>query len=147
MTLVCVERLGAEHPGSIVTVPNLCPVTLAGDPYFVPFGADPTKGVEKTIAVGSTMVYVVPITNPTGAIVPDVRVYLEHVGTIDAAFRQATWNIGAFRPNDIFFAAWTVSARGAAYGTFHASVVALSATHEAVRLSVPLGLRRDDYRM
>jgi hypothetical protein len=69
---------------------------------------------------------------------------LEHLGVSDAAFRAATWNLGNFRPKHIFFGAWEVNAVGAAPGAFDASIVALSETHDPVRLRVPFRLQLDE---
>ena len=144
VTVVCVARSGAQHPGSVVAAPGLCPVKLARDAYVVRPDADPATPTGRSIALGTTVELVVPITNPTAAPLPGVAVYLEHLGTSDATFRPTTWNAGDLSPKETFFAAWEVNATGAAAGAFHASVVALSPKHNPVRLSIPFKLQLDD---
>jgi hypothetical protein len=146
VTVVCVNRAGPEHPGSVVSSPDPCPVTLAGDAYAVQVGGDPAQAVARSITVGTTMELVVPVVNPTAAALPNAQVYLEHLGISDATFRPTTWNLGDFRPGDTFFAAWEVSAHDVAPGVFRASVVALSEKRDPVRLQVPFRLQRADHR-
>jgi hypothetical protein len=140
VTLVCVDRAAPEHAGVVVPSPNPCPVTLAGAAHFGQLGGDPAKAANDSLTVGTTMELVVPVTNPTGAVLPDACVYLEHLGASAATFRPRTWNLGRFQPNETFFGAWDVSALGVTAGIFRASLVALCDAHEPVRLQLPFKL-------
>jgi hypothetical protein len=137
--LIVTHKKPANPAAQTVAIANACPVVLAGTAYPVALGDDPgQRPASSVVTAGTEFELVAPVTNPTGKSLADVRVYLEHVGTCDADFRPATWNIGELKPKAVFYAAWRVKARAGQSGTFKASVVAVSRRANPVRLSAQM---------
>jgi hypothetical protein len=141
VTLACVERVGPYPDGQHITPPNPCPIALAADPYpLAPHGNPAKPTPAKTIPAGVVVQLVVPITNPRRRTVSAVQVYLEHLGSSDATFAPATWNVGDLAPDAVFYATWVVSTGGGSLGSFSASVVVASKGTDPVRLNARLRL-------
>lgn len=141
VTLACVERVGPDPGGQIISPPNPCPIVLAADPYPLAPHGNPTKPAPpKTIPAGVVVELVVPLTNPQSQSVPGVQVYLEHLGTSDVSFAPATWNVGDLAPGAVFYATWAISTRGRSSGPFTASVVVASKGTDPVRLGARVRL-------
>jgi hypothetical protein len=135
VTLACVEPALVDPPGQTIPTPRPCPIVLAGNPYPVRPGSDPSRPVSgRRIALGSHVELVVPITNPGKHAVEDVEVYLEHLGSSDAEFAPATWRVGRMAAGAVFYASWLVHPSGVATGIFEASIVVASRGRDPVRL-------------
>jgi hypothetical protein len=136
--LACVEN-AAESGGSLIGTHNPCPVAMAGEPYVVLVGADPSgrpRGRASPEGVGLDLV--VPVVNPTSAVLHDVTVYLEHLGLSDLWFEPATWNVGTLNPGQVFYPSWSISANGKVTGQIPVCVVVGSRDVDPVRLQTKL---------
>jgi hypothetical protein len=137
--LACVEPAPAEPAGQIVHAPNPCPVTLAGDPYAVLPGTDPTfPPTDQRIPLGADLELVAQVTNPGRRRVNEVEVYLEHLGSSDAEFEPRTWSAGTLRHGDVFYASWPFRTSGLRTGAFSACIVVACAGRDTVRLDARL---------
>lgn len=147
--LACADRVIPEGPGQVVNTPRPCPVVLAKAPYPIAIGGDPTTPpANATFPQGQALELVAQITNPRKVRLQDVQVYLEHLGTSDASFVPATWNVGTLDPGAVFYATWSVFTSGVLTGAFRASIVVSSQSTDATRLSgeLEIGRKRVDAR-
>lgn len=135
VTIACVDGIKPEREGRLVRSRNACPIVLASHPYPVARGSDPRNVPSSTAMItGSAMDWVAPITNPTRKVLLDVQIYLEHLGSCNAAFAPMTWNVGALMPKEVFYASWNIDATDGLVGAFTASLVVGSKNNDTVRL-------------
>jgi hypothetical protein len=141
--LACVDPAPADPAGQLVPTPKPCPVDLAGNPYWVEPGEDPSSSAGAVLPPTTELDLVVPLTNPRRGPIREVAAYLEHLGGSDAPFQPAAWNIGTLRRGDVFFATWRVTTSGVLSGGFDLSVVVQSdgtdptRLHPRIRISGP----------
>jgi hypothetical protein len=139
VTIVCTEPALQDAPGQVIAAPHPCPVTLAGTSYEVMPDADPSKRSTQTgVQPGADCDFVAPLINATGKPIEGVVAYLEHLGGADASFVPMTWNIGAMKPKDLFFATWRIHPAGGKTGSFRATLVLRSSGSDPTRISAPL---------
>jgi hypothetical protein len=133
--LVCMDPPFVEPVSQMVSTPNPCPVTLAMDLYAILPGDDPSNPSNaKPIRLGSTLELVAQITNPTGELLKDTQVYLEHLGASNMEFAPGTWNVGVLGKGDVFYATWLIRATTWLIGSFETGIVVVSEDMDPVRL-------------
>ena len=133
--LVCMDPPFVEPVSQTVSTPNLCPATLATGLYAILPGDDPSNPANaKPIRSGDSLELVAQITNPTGQILKNTQVYLEHLGTSNMGFAPGTWNVGVLGKGDVFYATWPIRATTWMSGIFETAIVVVSEGMDPVRL-------------
>lgn len=130
--VVCVEPPLVEPVGAVVPTHRPCPASLA-DLFPVAPGSKPDKTRMIAVRPGDGIELVALIAADRA--LKGVQVYLEHLGTCNAAFLPATWSVGSVQKGDVFAATWALQTSAWQTGTFRASVVVVADGFDPTRLN------------